>query len=340
MLLSSKPYCHAYLYSSSMHLKPTLETDTEKALTQAWTGFLGKTKIAATDDFFALGGNQLLFTALIKNLEKRFDIALSEITSQKIGIFYKQLEILNKKIGVLKRHSLITIRDGSTKNPIVFIHAIGGTLFSYIPLIQKLKTERAILGIQDGALSGKIQYYDSLEDQASFYIKQIKEEVDFDSITLAGHSAGGTIAFEMMHQLLKENLRVDHLIMLDSWSLVPFDITFRDNFKKIILRQMDRIKLHHFFNTQKEIDNWLDILWQRMTLLLKYRPTVAVNGRATLFISPKVVEEYTVNIFKNQDWGNYIRHLTTHEMEGTHEDILSIDSNLEKMAKIIQAIIT
>lgn len=96
-----------------------------------------------------------------------------------------------------------------TKNPIFFVHPIEGVVSSMKQLAETMK--RPVYGLQCVSYAP----LDTIQDLATYYIKQIRSVQTLGPYTIAGYSFGGCVAFEMITQLEQNNEKCN-LIMIDS----------------------------------------------------------------------------------------------------------------------------
>lgn len=100
-------------------------------------------------------------------------------------------------------------RAGLSVNPIFLVHAIEGVVSAMTPLAETLK--RPVYGLQCVSYAP----LDTIQDLASYYIKQMRSVQTIGPYTIAGYSYGGCVAFEMVTQLEGINEKCN-LIMIDS----------------------------------------------------------------------------------------------------------------------------
>lgn len=302
-----------------------LEEQIAEKLCGIWKRLLGNIKVSYTSNFHELGGDEFLFCALKNLIEQEFSVEIKYV--QQPLFFYQQVALIKKMIGGSKDNVIIAFNDKAASPAIIFIHPLGGTVFNYKKLVTRLNTDKAIFAIQDRFFYEHEMSYISLSEQARFYVEQVKNKVESKELILVGHSSGGTIAFEMAEQLSSMSYVVKHLVLFDSWVDVPLDVGLRDSFKKIMLRQTDKLCPEKFFNAQFTLEDWLEILWQRMELLLRYRPKENLEIKATLFIAEEIIDEYKIDTSLAEKWKKYIKQLQIITALGNHETMLD-DKNL------------
>lgn len=99
--------------------------------------------------------------------------------------------------------------DSSTK-PIFLIHPIEGVTSALVPLAENLK--RPVYGLQCVSYAP----LDTIQELATYYIKQMRSVQTIGPYTIAGYSYGGCVAFEMVTQLERDANEKCNLIMIDS----------------------------------------------------------------------------------------------------------------------------
>lgn len=313
----------------------------EKCCRNLWLEILGTDRSNLHDNFFALGGDELLFHGLIKKIGDWLKLDCSDCGVDNFSTLYQQISFIDNKVNIPSNSIIVKLKDGDEAIPLVFIHAIGGTLFSFMRLINKIETTSIIYGIQDCILFNDQRQYTSLEEQASFYTSELLKVLNAKNILIGGYSSGGSIACEMSYQLQKRGIKVRHLFMFDSWAKMPFGLDFRNNFKNIILRQFDKIKPHLFFRSQMEIDVWLETMWNRMRLVFTYQPKI-IGVNATLFVPKVPVAEYKVGSESIARWSDFLTNLKICFVEGTHENLLDdvdISPLINRFNEIISLIV-
>lgn len=179
-----------------------------------------------------LGMDSLMGAEIKQTLERNYDVVLSaqEIRLLSFGKL-KELEsgegaaatssASDSPVGdgtqvvfsseLMPKKCLVELPSKSSdkkKQPIFFIHAIEGAVSALKPLAEKLN--RPVWGLQCVAEAP----LDSLESLAKYYVSMIKQVQPKGPYVIAGYSFGGSVAFEMVHQLEMKKDRAA-LIMLD-----------------------------------------------------------------------------------------------------------------------------
>jgi|GEM_PF-4137547 len=306
-------------------------------LYEIWLSLLGEVEITFNSNFLKLGGDEFLFSALKDAINKKFMLTSLPTSTDNQYLFYAQVDSIKKTLSIQDNSIITSLNSEKNKPVIVFVHPLGGTIFSYKKLATHLNVKNKIIGIQENFLSGSVRLYKSLEEQAKFYNERIREHTDSNELILIGHSSGGTIAFEMATQLIAIKYKINKLILLDSWVDIPIDIMLKNSFKKIMLRQFKQINPDMLSVTKFNMDNWVATLWQRMDLLMQYKPG-NLNVNTSLLIAKEPTPDYTPAKSLSETWGKYINNLDSHFVNGNHENMLK-ENNLNKIASLIKKLI-
>jgi thioesterase domain-containing protein len=98
--------------------------------------------------------------------------------------------------------------------PLVLVHPIGGTLFSYRDLLGEVATDFEAFGLQGGI--GEDSGATNLVGLAERYADELVPVLGDRDPVVAGWSAGGVIAHELARALTDRGIRVHRLVLLDS----------------------------------------------------------------------------------------------------------------------------
>ncbi|BAZ25556.1 amino acid adenylation domain-containing protein [Kalymmatonema gypsitolerans NIES-4073] len=201
-------------------------TEIERQLTQIWEEVLGIQPISIKDNFFDLGGHSLLAVRLFAQIEKKFGTSIPLATLFQSGtvedlakMLYQEQERLasgDQEKSKTPWSSLVEIQPNGSKPPLFCIHPLGGEILCYRPLAMHLGSDQPVYGLQPQGLDGKLPPYTRVEDMAAHYIKEIQTIQPNGPYFLVGYSFGGTIVFEMAHQLHKQGQKIGLLVMLDT----------------------------------------------------------------------------------------------------------------------------
>jgi thioesterase domain-containing protein len=117
--------------------------------------------------------------------------------------------------------SIVPIKPEGGRPPIFAVSGHGGDVFCLLPLARRLSADQPVIGVQPPGLNGT-EPLKSIEALARYEIGQIRGYQPHGPYLIAGHCAGGTLAFEVAHQLIAAGEEVALLALIGS----PFPSMF------------------------------------------------------------------------------------------------------------------
>src|SRR5581483_7566609 len=154
-------------------------TPLEARLVEIWAEVLGRevSQVGVQDNFFDLGGQSLKAVQFLTLLREQLhrDITLgSFLQAQTVAAMARLLE---GQQSVFLSESLLSIRRaGTTYPPLFLFHPAGGEILMYRALIQALRPDIPVYGLQSRALTGTRPEAASLEQMAHEYAALISQQ--------------------------------------------------------------------------------------------------------------------------------------------------------------------
>ena len=185
--------------------------DTERRLTDIWRDVLGIEATGVDQNFFEAGGHSLLAVRLVARLEQVFGRAFPVSTlfhAPTIASLARAIESARPATQSL----VVPMQPHGTRPAVVFVHALGGEVWSYVPLVRRLGADQPCFGLQLPDMPG--EDFPTIEALAARYADALIETVPGPYV-VAGYSSGATIAFELAHQLSTRGAAVPLLVSLD-----------------------------------------------------------------------------------------------------------------------------
>jgi thioesterase domain-containing protein len=186
----------------------------EAEMLSMWRELLTVPGLGVDDDFFVVGGTSLIGMLLMARIERVFG-RRSELASL---IRYPTVAQLTAALTQteMERHSpIVPIRRGEGGRPLVCVHPIGGNVFCYLELADRLPKAASVIGIRAPVLVGGVVNED-LRGIASEYVAALREASVHGPYKLCGWSMGGVIAYEMARQLTAADEAVELLALVDA----------------------------------------------------------------------------------------------------------------------------
>jgi len=193
---------------------PELPSDpTERTLVAMWAEILGLIAVAATDNFFALGGNSLLAAQLMMRIDRTFGRQLPPAAVFRAPTVKQLAELLRRgRVDALPIGSLVPIQPHGRRTPFFWIHGDWSNAF----LAEYLGPDQPLYGVMHQSLDGRPAAYTRVETLAEHYLRQIRSVQAHGPYLVGGYSFGGTVAFEVAQRLTRQGETVSLLAMLDS----------------------------------------------------------------------------------------------------------------------------
>ncbi|HEY6051794.1 MAG TPA: alpha/beta fold hydrolase, partial [Thermoanaerobaculia bacterium] len=306
---------------------------------------------------FDLGGHSLLAVRLIAEIESE--------TGRRIGLatLFRSPTIAELAAGIESSEvpdrapSLVPIQPRGSRPPFFCIHANTGIVY-YRGLARHLGAEQPLYGLQSQGLDGRCAPYETIEEMAAHYIREIREIQPEGPYLLGGHSFGGKVAFEMARLLHTQGQRVALLALFDTPSS-----PFRPGLAGMELLR-DRVHVHAgrlrdlpagqpisyvakrartALGAVRRIlaERWLLLRHpaeraQRRVLEANTRAIVAYvpapyPGRITLFLAG---ETRTIASEPDLGWGRLCGGgVEIHEIPGSHSSMLSDEASLRPLSE-------
>jgi phthiocerol/phenolphthiocerol synthesis type-I polyketide synthase E len=313
------------------------ENDNEiiESITNIFRDLLGVQHIGKNENFFDLGGHSLLGLQLVAKIEKIFGIKvpLAAIYEFKTISDLARL-IMAPNISDHPFSSLVSLRAAGHKNPMFFIHPIGGTVFCYMPLAKYLDHDRPFYAIQHPSISDHDLVLDSIEAMAELYLMKIKAIRPHGPYLLGGHSYGGIVAFEIASKLRAQGEEVEFLGLIDSWGAIVQDFLENKNVEKKLDNYISLVKKCSLADKHDTEKFWSSFHKKMIKMIIAYKPKKA-DIKLTLFKA----QDFENFFDSSRDDSNGWKDLTNFDIDrysipGNHDSMLE-EPNVQTLAEKI-----
>ena len=195
-------------------------TPTERRLAQIFAEVLEHDgPLAASDDFFALGGHSLSAVDLLLRIREQWghDPGLATLfeTPDIRGLAARIDSEAWADDGL--RPLIVLARAQEARAPLFMVHPAGGLSWGYRTLAASLSPERTVYGLQSPALDLTAPAPSSIAALAVDYARRMVEAEPHGPYHLAGWSVGGVIAQEVAVALQDMGREVGLLALLDAY---------------------------------------------------------------------------------------------------------------------------
>ncbi len=110
---------------------------------------------------------------------------------------------------------LVSMQANASGTPVFAVPGADGSVLSLRTLSRAMHGISPMFGFQAVGLDGKCEPLDSIRAMAEANIDALAALRDCSKLSLLGHSNGAVVAFEMAHQLMKKNITVERLVLVD-----------------------------------------------------------------------------------------------------------------------------
>lgn len=189
-------------------------TPWERAVWGAFADVLGLEHFGVDDDFFGLGGDSLAAEELVTSL--RLDYG-AHVQAADLAVAPTVASLAERaRWPDIRPSACVNLRAGGDQPPLFCVAGGGALAIAFIPLVRYLHPDRPVYGLQNPAVVGGGLPDWSVQSLARRFVKEVRARQPEGPYYLAGHSAGGVIAWEMAQQLARAGDRVGLLVLIDT----------------------------------------------------------------------------------------------------------------------------
>ncbi|WP_194853209.1 non-ribosomal peptide synthetase [Nocardia sp. SYP-A9097] len=198
-------------------------TPLEATVCDAFAQTLDIERNGADDDFFTLGGNSLAAAQVVALLEEStgVDVPVQWIFTDPTPQLLAH-RIDTRLHGIDEQDPgdaisvMLPLRAAGTAPPLFCVHPAVGLAWCYSGLVQHLDSDRPVRGLQSPAFTEPTVRFDTLDQLAARYVREIRSVQPHGPYHLLGYSLGGTIAHAIAVQLRRDGDSVATLAMMDT----------------------------------------------------------------------------------------------------------------------------
>ena len=200
---------------STAYIEPSEEL--EEQVVRLWEDLLGVRPIGVEDDFFDLGGDSLLASRMLIELEARLGhrIAMAALID---GASPRSLArtIADDGSRSLTDSVVVQVQAGDPRRPVLYLaHDLHGSAFRFRHLAAALSPDQPVMGFESPALTGAPFPFETIEALAERYVDDLVAHQPSGPYFLGGYSFGGILAFEMARILRRRGEEVPLLAVVD-----------------------------------------------------------------------------------------------------------------------------
>jgi amino acid adenylation domain-containing protein len=181
------------------------ETPVEETLAEIWAEVLNVDRVGRTDDFFRLGGQSMTAMRVADRIQTETGVRLpirAIFQTSTIAALADRIESERKSS---RSSPLLRLRNGHGA-PLIFIHTLAGSVRKYRHVIDSLRTNRPVYGLEPSGDDPSSR----VEAMAERYAEVVRDDVlsqeeTAEPYTIVGWSGGGLIAYEVACRLQNQD---------------------------------------------------------------------------------------------------------------------------------------
>jgi enterobactin synthetase component F len=190
---------------------------TEQILCELFAEALNLPRVGVHDNFFEIGGDSLLASALAARVRAVVGVELPVRAMFVRPTVAAVAERLHLGTGAEGLDVLLPLRAGGAKAPLFCVHPAVGLSWCYSALVGVLDTDRPVYGLQARGLAHSEPLPASVEAAAEDFLDQIRQVQPTGPYHLLGWSYGGLVAHAMATRIREQRDQVGTLAILDAY---------------------------------------------------------------------------------------------------------------------------
>lgn len=255
---------------------------------------------------------------------------------------------------------LVPMQTNASGTPVFAVAGSDGSVLSLQTLSRAMDGVRPMFGFQGVGLDGKREPLDSIAAMAEANIEALSGLRDCSKLSLLGYSNGAVVAFEMAQQLLKKNIAIERLVLVDgrcpsqSMRTVTEEITaaFVDLIKALGGKRPLDIEEFRNIPEDRHADYLLELVWRngfwipKEQFMIAYRLSIASENACRSYRPrklPKACETVIVRATRNNGdqppelgWSKFLpKPATCIDIDADHLSVVGKDGSAV-IARIFQ----
>ena len=188
----------------------------ELQMTRIWQSLFNLDGLSIDDNFFELGGHSLLAVRLMAKIETDLGKRLSLAALFKAPTIEQLARLIEDESADEMWEPLVPLRITGSGPALFCVPGAGGQCHYLYHLAAALGSEHPVYAFQAKGMDGRTVPHASIGEMAACYVDLVLETQPEGPYYLAGHSLGGSVAFEMAKRLEASGREVGFVALLDA----------------------------------------------------------------------------------------------------------------------------
>lgn len=188
----------------------------ELQLARIWQSLFDLEGLSIDDNFFELGGHSLLAVQLAAKIEADLGKRLPLAALFKAPTIEQLARLIAEDTTDEMWEPLVPLRTGGFGPTLFCVPGAGGQCHYLYHLAAVLGSEHPVYAFQAKGMDGRSAPHASIDEMAAYYVELLLETQPEGPYYLAGHSFGGSVAFEMGRRLEASGREVKFVALLDA----------------------------------------------------------------------------------------------------------------------------
>ncbi|MBD1228701.1 non-ribosomal peptide synthetase [Xenorhabdus griffiniae] len=310
--------------------------ETEHALHRIWQEVLGLSTLGVEDNFFLSGGHSLLAMVCLARINRELDLQLP-------GTAITRHQTI-RELAAFIAHTRSEMPScfstwAPCKGPVIWCFpAAGLRSTSYRQLAQSL-AQNAQLNVLDYPAPTS-EESSSIEALVAFFVNSLEPHIQGNSLVLAGHSFGSTIALEVGRCMYQRGMRVK-LIIIEGTIIPPerlsLDTSKQEDPLSLVSSLFDESSVEKYGGELKHLASEHDALYQQHLRIFRNYYSKGVFEGESLVLSGRDGEIYRQLGERLQAYyAAFCTRLTTVVTSGDHMSLIMADHAPELAVHLLE----
>jgi acyl-CoA synthetase (AMP-forming)/AMP-acid ligase II/thioesterase domain-containing protein/acyl carrier protein len=247
-----------YGADSVEHTAPDFDSPLAIEIADIWRRLLGGKRFGFDDDFFEMGGDSLLATQMLVEIERLTGKVLPDTILFETATIRQLADVLVQKEGDSDSSLLVQFQPGTGKRPFFFIDGDfwgGGFYVRKIALL--LGREYPFYSLRSHGMH--TTSIPTIKQMATEYTDLIIAAQPHGPYRLGGHCNGALIAWEVARQLVVSGRRVEVVAMIEpmsfnTWPSIRLIAGLLDGALRLVIRNPER--------REARVGSMLSLIWR------------------------------------------------------------------------------